>query len=208
MRTLKLSLGMIFNPIYTIRIIQQNRGNIKASPAWILIILIPIIRIIYILTVHYPLSTVSVLNANYMVEIIIYSLPILLYVLASFCISSINDGETFFSESLISGAFCMMPYLIFTLPLSALSWLMTSTLGDVFSSLQFIVIAWCVILTFICLKVMNEYTLLKTIAMYILIIFVIILILAIALLIYSLINQLIVFLLGLFSEIAFNINYA
>ena len=207
MRVLKLSLGMIFNPVVTLRTIQYGRGKLKAYPVFILLALIPIIRVLVIFGTHYPLRSVNPENADFAVEIVTYLVPVVAFVVANFCITSLVNGETLLSEALISGAFSMMPYLLFSIPLMALSHVMSLTEGGIFGSLQSILILWCVILMFVSVKETNDFTFAKTFFVFILIALSILLILAIVLLVYALFNQLITFLTGLYGEIMFNFRY-
>lgn len=207
MRTLKLSLGMIFNPVTTFRTIQYNRGRLKAYPALLLLLLIPVVRLLFVFTVHYPLQSGSPDDVDFAVEIAKYLVPIVGFIFANFCVTSLMNGQTLLRESLIAGAFCMMPYILFSLPLAALSHIMALTEGNIFGMLEFGLVAWCVLLTFISVRETNDYSVSRTVAAYLLIVFSVLLILAITLLVYALLSQLLNFFAGLYSEIVFNIKY-
>ncbi|MHB8962928.1 MAG: hypothetical protein ACYC5K_07210 [Saccharofermentanales bacterium] len=207
MKILKLSLGMIFNPIYTFQTLQLSRGKVNYYAASLLLLLIPVIRIVYIFGVHYPLSPTNPLNADYAVEIATYTVPILSFIVANFCITSIFDGETLLGESFAAGAFAMMPYLVFTIPLMTVSRFSSLSEYGIYSFLQGAIIAWCVLLTFIGVKEMNGYSLFKTVIIYMVIVASILLLLALVMLLYALMNQVYLFLTGVISEIIFNLRY-
>lgn len=205
MHLLSLSLCVLRHPMDSFRIVQRDRNRFSFTAILILYVLLIAVRLLFVQTVHYPLQTTDPRYANWIMEALILLAPMLSLAVCSFAISSIMDGEMMMRESLTAVIYSMMPYLVFTLPLSLLSQLLGQ--GDaLFSLLQSFIWAWCIILYFVSFKVMNGYTFAKTVLTLILTILLIALLWAVCLLVYALWNQLVTFVTGLYREIKFIIR--
>jgi hypothetical protein len=165
-----------------------------------------IVKIITIYITHYPLASVLPEDANFVTEIGTMLIPIFTLAGCAYLITSIVKGESTFPEQMISAAYCMLPYILFSIPVALLSRVMD--LGDmgIHRSLIFIIWAWVIALALISLSVMNNYGFVETFKIAFLTIFAALVIWSILGLIYILGTQMIGFIRDVYRE--FVINYA
>ena len=166
-----LSLAVIFRPTETFRVVKAYRSEPIVFPALLLMFLLIVIRIIYIYLTHYPLATLMPINANFLLEIIKYYIPIFTWVIASFAVTAILGGESQIKEIFMATTYALMPYILFILPLSLLSRVLSKTELGFYNFLSTAIWIWVILLFFISIKTLNEYSVIKTFFICILILY-------------------------------------
>ena len=201
MNYMKMVISILYHPFVTFRQIKENREKIHLTVVLLIVLLAIAIRFTYIYTVHFPLSTLMPRDANLWIEFFIILLPVLLWSVSCFMITSVLGGESTLIEILTATACCLAPYILFTLPLSALSQILTRQELAFFTAAQNLVYLWIGILLFISVKALNNYTMKETIFICILNIFAMGLTSVTALLIYMLVGNLGRFVHSVYQEI-------
>ena len=159
MKSLKLCLMTLYHPIVVTEHIKRHRGEKKNwLPVIVLLVLTLAVRILSIYGTHYPLASVSVRKANLLLECGKLFVPVLTWVLASYMMTTILDGETLLSETLLFSAYALTPYIVFTPILTLLSRIMDGSQIGLFATLEVGVLAWVVLLMILALKEMNGYS--------------------------------------------------
>ena len=204
----ELSICVLRHPIDVFSIFKRKRESKSVIPAFTFLILFVIVRLISIFITHFPLQTTNPLTANIFLEIAFYFVPPFTWAIASFAISSIMDGESLISENLTAAAFSLMPYIVFQIPISLLSNILTIKDAGFYNFLSTFIMVWCAILFIVSIKTINDFSLRKTFLVVFLTIFTMFLCWGVAVLVYALLSQFIAFLTGLYREILFAIrNY-
>ena len=166
MKSLKLCLMTLYHPIVVTEHIKRHRGEKKNwLPVIVLLVLTLAVRILSIYGTHYPLASVSVRKANLLLECGKLFVPVLTWVLASYMMTTILDGETLFTETLLFSAYALTPYIVFTPILTLASRIMDGSQMGLFATLEVGVLAWVVLLMILALKEMNGYSVGKTVLM-------------------------------------------
>ena len=159
MKSLKLCLMTLYHPIVVTEHIKRHRGEKKNwLPVIVLLVLTLAVRILSIYGTHYPLASVSVRKANLLLECGKLFVPVLTWVLASYMMTTILDGETLLSETLLFSAYALTPYIVFTPILTLASRIMDGSQIGLFATLEVGVLAWVVLLMILALKEMNGYS--------------------------------------------------
>jgi len=128
-----------------------------------------------------------------------------IWVISNWGFCTLLDGEGSFKEIWIVSAYALVPYIIFSLATVFLSNFLTLE-GGVFLTWIFqFGKYWSIILIFLGLYEMHQYTLKKTLWSIMLTILGILIIIFLALLVFSLYNQVIVFFRTIYSEIIFRL---
>ena len=205
MHLLSLSLCVLRHPVDTFHVVQRTRERFSFLPALILLALTVLARLVFIQTVHYPLQVADPRYSNWIMETAMYLAPLLSIAVCGFAVSSILDGEMMMRESLTAVAYSMMPYLVFILPLSALSHLLGQG-SSLFTIIECAIWAWCIVLYIVSMKTMNSYTFAKTLLVLLLTVLLIALMWAVVLLLYALGNQLKDFLVSVYREFKYVIR--
>jgi hypothetical protein len=189
MYMLKMSLTVMFHPIDAFEYIKKDRSKFNYLPILILLFLAMAVRAFAIYVTHFPLAKIQPRDASIVLEAVKLVLPILTWVLASYAMTTIIDGETLLRETLLAVAYSMLPYILFTIPVTLLSLVLEKGQQGLFGSLNFIIWGWVILLFFINLKVMNNYTVRKTILIGLLGIFTMILVWATVALFFAISSQ-------------------
>lgn len=201
MISLKLSLMTLFHPIVVTEYIKSRRDKrFQPLPIVVMLALLVGVRIFAIYGTHYPLSTVSVRSANLALEIGKLLVPVLTWVLASYAMTTILDGETLFRETLLFSAYALTPYVLFTVPLTLLSRLMEQGQGGMFHTIEAILLIWVVGLMILALKEMNGYTIRKTLLVVVLSVFTMAVIWATLVLLFTISSQFVTMLREVYYE--------
>ncbi|MBQ2954157.1 MAG: YIP1 family protein [Clostridia bacterium] len=202
--SLKLCLMTLYHPIVVTEHIKRQRDRrMNWMPVIVLLLLALAVRIFSIYFTHYPLSGVSVRNANLLLECGKLFVPVLTWVLASYAMTTILDGETLLTETLLFSSYALVPYILFTPVLTLASHLMDVNQIALYTSLEVIILGWVVLLMIIALKEMNGYSMGKTTAVIGLSLFTMVMIWAVVILLYTISSQFV----GMVKEIFYEIVY-
>ncbi len=163
MEFLKLSLSTVFHPGEAFRYLQKDRSKFNYLPVALLLFLIFAVRSASIYITHFPLAKLNPRTANLGIELAKLYIPVLTWVIASYAITSIMDGESLLREILLSTCYALIPYIVLTLPVNLLSHIMESSQSGLYNGILNLISGWSVFLIFMSIKVMNQYSMKKTI---------------------------------------------
>jgi len=180
---------------------QKDRSRFDYRPVVVILLLLVIVRVSYIYICHFPLAVLKPRDTNILLEVVKLIVPVLTWALSCYAVTTILDGGSLIRETLLSTVYCMLPYVIFTLPLGLLSHLMGLSELLLYRALIWVVWIWIGILAVMSIKIMNDYTMLKTIGICLITIVTVFLIWAAFLLTVTLTGQLIDFFTVLITEI-------
>ncbi|HOJ11420.1 MAG TPA: hypothetical protein PK733_12635 [Clostridiales bacterium] len=201
MEALKFSISVLFRPLDAFNYIKINRGDIQYwAPACLVFLMLPI-RVLSIFLEHYPVAVLLPNETNLILEAVKVLVPVLTWTISCFAVTSIAGGETTQKEIFIASAYSIVPYLIITIPQSIFSKLLGRSELGLYNTLETIKWVWVVLLFIINVKVMNDYSIKKAIAICALGIVGVVLIWGVLLLAYVLTNQLYSFLASVILEI-------
>lgn len=207
MKSLKLCLMTLYHPIVVTEHIKKQRGQrMNWLPVIVLLLLALGVRILSIYGTHYPLASVSVRKANLLLECGKLFVPVLTWVLASYMMTTILDGETLFSETLLFSAYALVPYIVFTPILTLASRIMENGQMGLYASMEVIILGWVVMLMILALKEMNGYTMGKTVLMICLSLFTMVMIWAMVILLFTIASQFVGMIKEMFYEVIYRLD--
>lgn len=207
MESLKLCLMTLYHPIVVTEHIKKQRDRrMNWMPVVVLLLLALAVRIFSIYVTHYPLSAVSVRKANLLLECGKLFVPVLTWVLASYAMTTILDGETLFRETLLFSAYALTPYILLTPVLNLASRLMDGNQAGLYGTMEFIILAWVVVLMIVALKEMNGYSAGKTVLVIFLTLFTMVMIWAVIILLFTISSQFVTMIREMFYEVIYRIN--
>lgn len=185
--------SILFRPGRTIDSVKVARGKVNTVPAWIIMALVFVTRIIFIYTVHYPLQDIELADVNLALEFFKLIVPVMTWVIASYLISSQLDGESTLTECFVCTAYSMVPYIVVNLSAALLSHVMSQNETGFFALMVNGVTIWCLLLFISTIHRLNDYTGMRTIAVVIITVIAVVLIWFAALFAYSLVVRLFLF---------------
>lgn len=207
MESLKLCVMILFHPVVVTEHIKRQRGRrAKWLPILVMLVLMVAVRVFSIYVTHYPLTSVSVRKANLLLECGKLMVPVLTWVLASYAMTTILDGETLFQETLLFSAYALTPYIVFTPVLTLLSRLMDISQLGVYTAAEIIILGWVVALMILALKEMNGYSGGKTVLVIALSLFTMVMIWAVVILLYTIASQFVTMIREMFYEFIYRMN--
>lgn len=202
---LRYALHLVIHPFagfYDLK--HERRGNLLSGT--VLLALAVVAHLISQQYSGYLFSTYDPATYNVLTEILSVLLPVLLWVLANWCLTTLMDGEGNMKDVYIATTYALTPMILILPVLTAVSNVMSlgeSSYYNFFMSLTFV---WVGLLIFFGTMITHQYSLLKTLFTCLLILVGIIIILFIGILFYNLIQRIISFVLSSWQEISFHIS--
>lgn len=207
MTSLRMCLMTLYHPIVVTEYIKKQRGK---RMNWLLVavmlLLTLAVRLFAIYLTHYPLAAVSVRKANMVLECGKLFVPILTWVLASYAMTTILDGETLFQESMLFCACALTPYVVFTVPLTLLSQLMDAGQAGLYGTAEAALLIWVIGLMILSIKEMNGYSVRKTLLIVLLSVFTMLIIWATVVLLFTISSQFVTMLREVYFEMIYRIG--
>ena len=210
MTGLKMCVMMFFHPIVVGEHIKRQRGSLEFKKESVLLVLIILaaafgVNIFSIYFTHYPLSSVSVRKANLLLESGKLFVPVLTWVLASYAMTTILDGATRIGEAMLYNVLTLVPYVVFTIPVTLLSRIMDQGQGALYMVLSGGLLVWMAVLMIIGIKEMNEYSIGKTILVVLLTVFTMAVIWATIVLLFTICSQFVTMIREVYYEIIYRL---
>jgi len=177
MRLLR-ELGFVFHvlrhPIDAVRELKEyKRATIRSATmlyGWMLLL-----QVILIYATGYLFSIGDPDRIHLPSLLLITAVPLLSWVVMNYMVSTITDGEGRFSEVYICTIYALSPYLVFALPIALVSNVLTYNEAFVYEYAMFAIAGWSLLLIFIMIKELHDYTLMQTIRNVLLTLFAIVL---------------------------------
>ena len=184
----KMSLGVVFSPRVTFETIKSNRGNLNllaATAIYAAAFLARVFNIAFLhfpfraieavgatdawylkvrrLLLYYPWYTLKTVDTNVGLELGKLMLPAMTWVIASYLISSILEGESRLDEIYVATSFCYIPYIIICIPLTIFSNIMAGNEEGLFILIGCLTWLWVLMMICYSFKVLNDYKPMKLI---------------------------------------------
>jgi hypothetical protein len=201
MQWVRIYLGVLFHPIEAFRRMKYYRDSLNFKPVLITLMAVMAVRIAYIYIAHFPMTGLNPDNANILLEIIKFVVPLLSWGLITFAISSIWSGETFIRECMAASTMAIVPYVVLGLPVALLTNIMEESQKGFLSVINTAIFIWVGLLLFLGLMTANDFSFKHTIQVFIVSFITMILFWAVFLLLAALTYQLIDFVDGVILEI-------
>lgn len=197
---IKFSYNVLFHPIDTMEAVRSNKERLNMAVPFIIMAVAYAVRIAYIYIVHYPLASIEIRDANALFEAVKLLIIPLTWVPALFAVTSIADGESKFPEMFFTTSLILVPFIFINTHLMFLSKLLSKTQQSWYGVFTSMVYVWMIIILFAALKILNNYSVGKTIRMMIITLFVMLIIWLVLGMFYVLSARVIQFALGVFNE--------
>lgn len=205
MSVLKLILLTIYHPVDCMQIVKRE-GKFR----WWLPLLLygsaVAARLLYAYTVHYPLATKNSDDVNVLLEVAVFVVPLISWVICSYAMTALIDGESTLRDQFTVSCYCTVPYTLFTLISIAVSYVMSLEESGIFNFIRGVGLIWMIVLLFVSLMVLNDYSFSKTIGITVLSLVAIVILWAVLLLLYALTVQMVSLIYNFVKEIRFKIG--
>ena len=110
-------------------------------------------------------------DANVFVEVLRIVLPWGLWTVANYVVSTLSDGEGTFRAVARTTAYCLVPYILFAVPIALASHVLTGQERGLYETLWSLVYYWVLILLVVQIRTVHDYTMGTTIRVGLIIVF-------------------------------------
>jgi len=195
-----LMLNIFKHPMDTVYFIKFKQ-KIRIRTA---LIMYGVFVLINILSDYYIRGYLFRSNLNDMVfifEILKWSIPLLLFGLGNYLVSTLQNGEAFYRDIFIGIIVSFMPIFLFKIPLDIFSNFLTYNEAFLYSFGYLIMITWSIVLLLIMLKELNNFKYGELIVNILLTFFIMIIMIILYLIVSILSSQLFDFFINIFKEL-------
>ncbi|UVI29151.1 YIP1 family protein [Paenibacillus spongiae] len=200
MNTLLLMRLVIAHPIDFYFEIQNPR-RIFWHQGFVLIALAFAIRMLSILMTGYAFETREPYEISWFYELVYILVPWLVYCIANWAVSAIMEGEGKFKEIFVGSAFALVPFILFSLPVTLLTNILSLEEADIVHTLTNLLFIWCGWLILIKIKILHDFELGKMLWIAVLTVISMAIVLFVGILLFGLINQFVSFVTDIFKEV-------
>lgn len=197
-----LMTGIVFHPAATFRQIKRYRDNLSW---WFVIIVFVLFLAVFIFSQtmsHFPFQVPDVRGGYFIISVAQVIIPLVTWGFAAYLMSSIMDGEMKLKEFLVSTAYALIPATVLLVPLTGLSYLLSSEQGFFYYGAITVILTWTILLLVGSFKVLNNYEAWPFVKGLLCAILCIIVIWCIIFLLYAIVNQAVGVFTSFFRELA------
>lgn len=198
------SFYTLLHPIDTLEGIRYNRKRINMAIPFILFIAAYIVRMAYLYIVHFPLASIELRDVNPLFEAVKLWIVPVTWIPASFMATSISGGESKIPEITFTSALSLVPFIVINTPLMFLSNIMSKSQQSWYGVFTALVYIGMFLILFMTMKILNNYSMGKTIGMMFITGVMMLIIWLVVLLCYILTGRMIQFVISLIEEFSLN----
>jgi hypothetical protein len=127
--------------------------------------------------------------------------PLALWIIASYLVATISDGEGSLRHVIIGTAYSLFPYALFALPLALISNLLTLNEVFLYNFSNQLMLFWCGVMLFIMVKEIHNYTISETVKNIVTTLFTMAMFMLTGYILYVLFTQLYEFVMAIVQEV-------
>ena len=182
-------------------LIHEKRGSIAAANTFVILaVIIEILRIV-LTGFQFNIVFMEVFNAYSVVLQVV--VPVLLWTVANWCLTTLFDGKGKMSQVYMGIAYAYVPIILINVILIPLSHILTFEEGAVYFALTSVSTIWFVLLLLCAMKEIHDYTFFKTIVTSLLTIFAIGVILFIFMMFFAVVSEGIAYFYAIYQELLY-----
>lgn len=202
--TLRYALHVIVHPFDGFwDLTREHRGSMQAAN--FIVFLVMLTRILQLQYTSFLFMRVNWARINVFTECLSILLPIGIWCLANWSLTTLFEGKGRMRDIYIGTAYAMTPLVLIQLPLILLSNVITVEEGAFHAVLSSISLLWSGLLLICAMMMIHDYSLGKTLAFMVMSAFGILVIIFIMLIFFSLISDGIAYFVSLYKELSFRL---
>ena len=154
----KLFLLMLYHPLEAFEILKMERERKgMLLPAVLLLLIASLEKYANNFAVGFQFRGRDLNSISLVVELAYVIIPVVVWVVANFCMTSIMGGESKPKEIFVTACYCLAPYIVLTPVSAALSHILGASEAGFYYFLQSAALVWVVLLLFFALLRQNNY---------------------------------------------------
>ena len=158
----KLFLLMLYHPLEAFDILKMERERKgMLLPAVLLLLIASLEKYANNFAVGFQFRGRDLNSISLAVELAYVLIPVVVWVVANFCMTSIMGGESKPKEIFVTACYCLAPYIVLTPVAAALSHILGASEAGLYYFLQSAALVWVILLLFFALLRQNNYSFLQ-----------------------------------------------
>lgn len=198
--SLLYSFYVIFHPFDGFWCAQrEGKGDVRAAT-----LLIALVTAVSILTNHltgFVFRTSLTETSNLPADLLSVFLPVILWCVANWSVTTLMDGEGSFKDIYIATAYALVPQVVVGVPMLLLSQILVQEEGRIYEALGLLGLVWTGLLLFTGLMTIHQHSFLKTLTTVVIAVVAMAAILFLILLFFALIQRFVNFIYVFYKEI-------
>ena len=183
---------------------HEHKGNVWAATTYLVLFLLTyVLKLIY---TSFQFIQAPIQYINIFQRAASLLLPFLVLCFANWALTTLFDGKGRFKDIYIAMCYALVPYVLIQLPLILLSNIITFDEASFYNVLMSFSLIWCVLLAFVGLMQVHDYSPGKTIIFIVATILGSAVVIFIVLVFFSLLSDAVGFFVSLYREVAFRLN--
>jgi len=199
-RELAMAKKVLRHPLDTFyEVRRENKGSVKTAA-----VLYFLLFIVFFFTLYFPgfiFSTSLVEDLGLILLATIFIVVLGLFIVINYLVSTINEGEGSLSKVFIGTAYAFSPFILFGIPITVVSRIITLNEAFFYHFALQIVISWSLLLLFLMIKEVHDFEFGKTVKNSVLTIFGSMVTILVVFIFYILLNQVYQFIYSLAREV-------
>ena len=183
---------------------HEKRGNMWAAHTFLALFLIT--RVLILMCTNFQFINAPVQYINIYEQFASLLLPFLILCVGNWSLSTLFDGKGRFQDSYMAMCYALVPYILIQLPLIVISHMISFDEAAYYSVLGSVSVIWSVLLVFVGLMQVHDYTPGKTIIFLFATVFAALVILFLILVFFSLLSDALGYFVSLYREIVFRLH--
>ena len=142
---------------------------------------------------------------NLLATLALSVVPILLYCVCNWSITTLFDGDGKFSQIVMGCAYCLTPYILVSIPITVIGNFVTLEEAAILNVISAFAMVWCVFLLFCAMVTIHQYSGSKAIGTIVATIIAMLLVIMLAVLLFNLVQQMVMFMISIYDELTINL---
>ncbi len=182
---------------------HEKRGSVRSA---FVILVITVLAFFYqTVGTGYIFGGQNADTANIFMTLISVVLPLLLWVVANWCLTTLFDGEGSFSDVFVASCYALVPLPLLIIPTTLISNVLVAEEGSFISMINTFAFLWVGVLIFFGMMITHDYSFGKSIIIAAVTIIGMIFIMFIAVLFSTLVTKIITFIFSIINEIQYRV---
>ena len=183
---------------------HEKRGSLAAAHTFLALFMIT--RVLILMCTNFQFINAPVQYINIYEQFASLLLPILILCVGNWSLSTLFDGKGRFPDIYMALCYALVPYVLIQLPLILVSHMISYDEAAYYSVLSTVSVVWSVLLVFVGLMQVHDYTPGKTLIFLFATIFAALVILFLILVFFSLLSDALGYFVSLYREIVFRLH--
>lgn len=183
---------------------HEKRGSMAAATTFLVLFMVT--RVLMLMLTNFQFINAPVQYINIYEQFASILLPFLILCVGNWSLSTLFDGKGRFQDIYMAMCYALVPYVLIQLPLIAVSHMISADEAAYYTVLGSVATIWSVLLIFVGLMQVHDYSPGKTVIFLIATIFAALVILFLILVFFSLLSDALGYFVSLYREIVFRLH--